>query len=92
MISNLSFNLIYSCMVLYQLKMKCISMESLIFLNLITILLILVPFKMKVLFFIEFVNFSVNEEGLDLLKNMLCVDPQKRLSAIEVLKHPYFKN
>jgi len=34
---------------------------------------------------------SVSEEGKDLIKNMLKVDPRKRFTAAKVLSHPWFK-
>jgi serine/threonine protein kinase len=33
---------------------------------------------------------KVTEKGVDLMKNMLMVDPSKRITASEALKHPYF--
>jgi serine/threonine protein kinase len=33
---------------------------------------------------------KLTEKGIDLMKNMLSVDPSKRITASEALKHPYF--
>ncbi|OII75416.1 uncharacterized protein cubi_01937 [Cryptosporidium ubiquitum] len=32
------------------------------------------------------------QEGIDLLSNMLCFDPNKRISARDAMDHPYFKD
>nr|3NIZ_A Chain A, Rhodanese family protein [Cryptosporidium parvum Iowa II] len=32
------------------------------------------------------------QEGIDLLSNMLCFDPNKRISARDAMNHPYFKD
>lgn len=35
---------------------------------------------------------GLDEEGIDLLMSMLVMDPNKRISAKEALKHPYLKD
>ncbi|CAJ2661671.1 unnamed protein product [Trifolium pratense] len=35
---------------------------------------------------------SLDPSGLDLLTSMLCLDPNKRITAEAALKHPYFKD
>ena len=35
---------------------------------------------------------KISDEGLDLLKKMLIINPAKRISCEEALKHPYFNN
>ncbi|UJO19209.1 Serine/threonine-protein kinase bur1 [Fulvia fulva] len=34
---------------------------------------------------------SIGKEGLDLLKQLLCLDWRRRINAIDALQHPYFK-
>lgn len=34
----------------------------------------------------------LNEDGIDLLKQMLVYDPAKRISAKRIATHPYFKD
>lgn len=43
---------------------------------------------------LEFSKFlpDIEEDALDLLKKLLCYDPAQRLSALEAMRHPYFKN
>lgn len=33
---------------------------------------------------------GMNEEGIDLLEQILTLDPRRRLTATEALAHPYF--
>ena len=33
---------------------------------------------------------SLDPEGLDLMEQLMMMDPRRRLSAIEAMKHPYF--
>jgi serine/threonine protein kinase len=35
---------------------------------------------------------QLSEECKDLLKKMICVDPNKRISAIDAINHPWIKN
>eukprot|EP01017_Pseudomicrothorax_dubius_P005865 TRINITY_DN11586_c0_g1_i4.p1 TRINITY_DN11586_c0_g1~~TRINITY_DN11586_c0_g1_i4.p1 ORF type:complete len:147 (+),score=32.63 TRINITY_DN11586_c0_g1_i4:196-636(+) len=36
-------------------------------------------------------EFNLSEQGMDLLKAMLTYNPEKRITATEALKHPWFK-
>ena len=35
---------------------------------------------------------QATEDALDLLSRLVAFDPRKRMTAVEALKHPYFKN
>jgi serine/threonine protein kinase len=35
---------------------------------------------------------NLDEEGCDLMEQLMAIDPRRRLSAIEAMKHPYFKD
>lgn len=35
---------------------------------------------------------NLGEDGVDLLKQMLCLDPGNRISAKKALEHPYFQD
>lgn len=44
------------------------------------------------LFYFNLKRFAfLSKEGIDLLQNMLHLDPNKRISAQDALNHPYFK-
>ena len=49
-------------------------------------------FSLGVVFFNTYMDLDIrNDKLLDLIKNMMRLDPDKRLSVLECLKHPYFK-
>lgn len=35
---------------------------------------------------------AASDDALDLLERMFIYDPQRRITALDALKHPYFKN
>ena len=35
---------------------------------------------------------KLTEEGIDLMEQLMAIDPRRRLSAVEAMKHPFFKD
>lgn len=70
----------------------CIFVEMLVGGQVIDPRIDILPQIIEIVDYIDDLLYNVDKELVDLIKQMLEFDPQKRISAFQALKHPFFTN